>query len=582
MGKRDLPTIIASELAVGTAGEMLIVEAGVPKRINKADLPSTGPGGGDLEYATESTPGKVTKASTAEVLAGSNDDKYVTPADDKAALDAYVPAAIAASVPFRYIPPSGDTSGATDQAAIQAALTSFASNGGTVQLAPGGTYYVENLILGQSTLLTGGEGHAGGATRLISVATSGPVITINQRCGKVEHLRIDSTAGRRAASTTTGHGILISSGDIPTPPSMSRFRIFDVDIRNQPTDGLHTIGSCELSRFEQISVYDCVRHGFVHDGGTISGYTNLQRPPFIVKWIDCRAFECGGQALIVQSSGGFAPFRLTFDHFEALGCAWDSTKRYTGVSGAEMYQCIVGGRGVSWLQPDIEDQQYAQTATALGNPRDALTAPAMGIYSNTFGAFVMQPYFSSLSKSWMQQSGVPGLAMWWPDIALGTYGVAQTVAIDIGSSACLDVEIHYLTATTSGATAVVNNRSRNARIVADGIPMIGEASTAFDIADGFVPTAVTIATGTLTTTNRRTIVGGQGAAADDLATIRFASGINGYAGLDIYLFVGDEEITVKHGTGNIKTISGADVVMTPAGANTVLHFMYDGTNWIQV
>lgn len=76
-------------------------------------------------------------------------------------------------------------------------------------------------------------------------------------------------------------------------------------------------------------------------------------------------------------------------------------------------------------------------------------------------------------------------------------------------------------------------------------------------------------------------VEGQSGAADNLATIRLVSGLSGFTGQEVTLFRGGEDITVKHGTGNIKTTTAADVVMT-ATANTVLHFAYDGTNWVQV
>lgn len=76
-------------------------------------------------------------------------------------------------------------------------------------------------------------------------------------------------------------------------------------------------------------------------------------------------------------------------------------------------------------------------------------------------------------------------------------------------------------------------------------------------------------------------VEGQSGAADNLATIRLVSGLSGFTGQEVTLFRGGEDITVKHGTGNIKTATAADVVMT-ATASTVLHFAYDGTNWVQV
>lgn len=94
-------------------------------------------------------------------------------------------------------------------------------------------------------------------------------------------------------------------------------------------------------------------------------------------------------------------------------------------------------------------------------------------------------------------------------------------------------------------------------------------------------TASELVSDTLTTTKRMTQVEGQSGAADNLATIRLISGLNGYTGQDIVLMRGGEDITVKHGTGNIRTRTAADVVMTST-ANTVMHFVFDGTWWVQL
>lgn len=441
-----------------------------------------------------------------------------------------------------------------------------------VQLGP------DTLISGTLTLTTAslvGNGGNTGATTLISSALSGPVIHLKGRSITVSGIKIGSTFARRAAVTTTGHGVFIAPDDTPGFVSLSRQRLIDLWIIDQPTDGVHTIGQLEFSRFELVTVMDCLRHGFVMDGGTVAGYTNLALPPFIIHLDQCRAIECGGQALIVQSAGGNAPFGFTADQFEALGCCWDTTKRYL----ASEYQIYLsGGTGFTLETPDVEDQQYANATTSQGSAKTARATPSKGIYRAGDGTIIRNPYFSSLTESFNQISGT-GITIMNPRIFDGTYTTKQNPAIII-ASAVKDVDVKWA-ASSSQATQTLRNQSINARIVADGIPQIGDAFSTFDYSDGLAPVAVTIAANTLTTTNRRTLVAGEGAAADDLSTLRLTSGGNGVTGMDMFLFRGSQDITIKHGVANIRTATAADVVMS-ATANTVLHFAYDGTNWVQV
>jgi len=463
-----------------------------------------------------------------------------------------------------------------DTVAINAALTAMnAAGGGTVQLAR--NHKVSGTLTIARGALIGYGGNVVG-TLVTSDALTGPVIRIINRSCSVHKIKIDATPARRAAVTTTGHGIWVAGDDVPAVsyPSLSRTSLQDIWITNQPTDGLHVIGSPEYSLFSLITAQDCVRHGFVMDGGTVAGYSNVYAPPFEIKLDRCRAFECGGQALILQSSGGLAAHNVDLDHFEALGCAWDVAQRYL----ASEFQVLAGARGLRMNLPDIEDQQYANATTSLGNPKTVRAVPSKGISCSGFGTYVLFPYFSSLAQSWSQVAGAHGLVILFPNIVAGNYPTLQSPAILVPAN-ILDVEVRWLSAMTSGATIKVQNQSVNARIIEDGIPKIGDALSSSDYSDGLVPVSSTIAAGVLNTTNRRTIVAGQGAVADDLTQIRLASGINGQLGMDMFLFRGSEDITVKHGVVDIRTSTGADVIMT-AAANTVLHFMYDGTNWVQV
>ncbi|MBU0959720.1 MAG: hypothetical protein KKB31_07275, partial [Nanoarchaeota archaeon] len=87
-------------------------------------------------------------------------------------------------------------------------------------------------------------------------------------------------------------------------------------------------------------------------------------------------------------------------------------------------------------------------------------------------------------------------------------------------------------------------------------------------------TSATIATGTLTVTQSAHTVLGEGAASDDLDTIA------GLTATDTWLVLrpGDaaQDITIKHGTGNIVTSDGADYDIPDNG---FVLMIYDGSNW---
>tara|TARA_B100000519_G_scaffold202912_1_gene222938 strand:- start:6606 stop:8651 length:2046 start_codon:yes stop_codon:yes gene_type:complete len=492
-----------------------------------------------------------------------------------------------ASKPIRSVSEFGAVGdGVTDDtAAIQAALAWMGSNGGGILYLGWNHLVSATLVVPECTILRGHGGHSNSrGSRITSSATSGAVVHLSSRSTYLQGVRILSTTGRRAAVTTTGHGVYIGGDDVSSGyPFFSRILLADVDIRDQPTDGVHAIGTLEKSRFDLVTVSDCVRHGYVFDGGAIAGFSNIQKAPFMLELLRVRAFECGGQALICLSAGGEAPQGLYFNKFDALGCAWDSTKRNTVgvVAGAELFQIQLGGRGHELHRLDVEDQQYANSTTATGGrAKTARVVPSKGVFCKASGVTAYWPYFSSLVQSWLQDATTEGLEIVQPFIVSGTYGVNQSPAIQVPAT-CSGVDIRYSSSMTSGATTVVQNQSKNARIVANGLPRVGLGTTAISgWGDGIDPVGSTISAAVLTVAHRRTQVNGEGATTDNFQTMRLAPGVNGYAGMDIWLFRGAEDITVQHGTGNIRNLSGKDIVMTST-ANTVLHYVYNGTNWVQ-
>lgn len=135
---------------VKTAGDLPILDGDGPGRINKADLPSTGPGGGDLEYATTSTPGKVTRASDSEMEAGTNDDKYGSPKGSHIAAGAVIDATLPEIFAVTYGVQAG---AASDQSTALAAAISAAGNNRTIRL-PAGTIRLDEEIAITGTNVT--------------------------------------------------------------------------------------------------------------------------------------------------------------------------------------------------------------------------------------------------------------------------------------------------------------------------------------------------------------------------------------------------------------------------------------------
>jgi hypothetical protein len=425
--------------------------------------------------------------------------------------------------------------------------------------------------------------------------------TVTATSGNSVSYACAATGSQTVAGTVSicdGHGVFVYMSEVARGTGVSigwsRVELDDLFIYRQPTDGVHTIGTCELSQFNLVTVQDCLRHGYLFSSGSASGYTNLRYPPFMVRLSRCRAFECGGQALIAcEPTTGEAAQGIHLDNFEALNCCWDSAKTNAIASDAntKLFQIQLGGFGHIIDRLDCEDQFYANTTTSGGQPRTAKTVPAKGVYSLASGVTVTAPFFSSLAQSWLQgpatAGSASGIVIKYPTINPGQYGVAQNPAISFPSTAW-GVEVRYLTSMTTGATKVVQSQSLNAKIEADGVPQIGLTSTVANWADGVTPVAANVTSGTLTTTSHRTQVGGEGGLADTLFVIRLASGLNGVAGLDLWLYRGSQDITIKHAPlswavapgSNIFNASGADVVMT-ATKNNILHYVYDGTNWVQ-
>ena len=100
--------------------------------------------------------------------------------------------------------------GATDDTtAIQAAI-----DASRMVYFPAGTYLVTStLTVNTANTSLFGDGGNLSISKIISSATSGPVIQVKARSPRIEGLAIAATSARRATSTTTGHGILMGGDD---------------------------------------------------------------------------------------------------------------------------------------------------------------------------------------------------------------------------------------------------------------------------------------------------------------------------------------------------------------------------------
>jgi hypothetical protein len=359
-----------------------------------------------------------------------------------------------------------------DTSAIQAAITAS-----YVVYFPAGTYLVTSTITstsGSQSLI--GEGGHLQRTVIKSSATSGPVLQFKARSPRIEGICVDATGARRAAVTTTGYGILMGGDDNVTDAAViiSRQYLRDVYVLNQPTDGYHSRYGCELSELHQVTVADCIRHGFVFDEGTISGATNKGVQPFHWSARNCRAFECGGNGWVIGSSGLSATDFYGYN-IEALGCAFDSTKRISD------YQILAYCNGLILDHPDVEDQQYASaTTSSTGASRTSRATPSGGIWLSANRTEMRQPYFSSLTSSIVYPGNTHQHRLYQPKVFAGTYGVNQSVAFTVPST-LVDFYGDLHSSEATGATQIVQCQSVTSRYLLDAELYRGSAASASDV-----------------------------------------------------------------------------------------------------
>jgi len=437
-------------------------------------------------------------------------------------------------------------------------------------LPPGQINYTSLTAIGSGMQIEGQGGNTSG-TILFCTNTSGPALRITGRSNALKGFAIASSAERLAATVTDGHGIHVEGPDISGTVSLSRNYFEDLYIYHQPLDGVHVAGLWEMSGMQRVTVADCLRHGFAFDDGTRSGRTNKGGRPFVYHMRQCRAFECAGNGFLFgNASQTSVPYGLFAEQIESLGCGWN-----TGVTEfAE--QIYVRTQQSLFINPDVEDQQYAESATSsTGMAKTARATPSKGFRVATSNVEIRHPYFSSLVQSIICSASISSIAISYPVIFVGEYGVAQADAIEVPSSL---TSLKFEGETQAGATNLIKNQSTKGELWIDGVRYIPTTSSVMNIKAPEVAEDFTISSGTLTAACNLIKVRGEGSLADTMVNFRFVSGVNGYVGNQVTLIYGGEEITIFHGAGNLVTSTGEDVLLNAYNPSVTLT-CYDGSNW---
>lgn len=465
--------------------------------------------------------------------------------------------------------------GTDDTDAIQAAIDRVSGVNGGIVYFPSGTYKTsaELTLNTQGVVLQGDGGHVG-STKIIATHTTGAVIRVKQRSCGVRGMMLDSDSVRYAATVTDGHGIHSEGVDDASKPSLSRGNYYDLAINRQPLDGVHVAGVFEYGVLDLITVADCKRHGFALDDGTRSGRTNKNIAPFVFTLRNCRALECGGNALLLGiSTQTNAIQQGVFENFEALGCCWSSSARES------LFQIESYCNGVVFTNPDVEDQQYDQTTTSTtGSTRTANATPAKGFNIVSQRTTIINPYFSSLLSS--LESNGDDISIEHPRIFAGNYGVNQANGF-IFATAVDGVYFKAGIAQTTGATNLIKNQSNNANIFIDGKQYKGNTWTLGDFEIQSDGVERTVASGTLEISEDFVFAKGQGDTTDSVTTLRLSSGINGFNGLRVIIVNRNAYvITLNHGTGNMYFASGANKALAQYQAVTLV-YSETGNAWIE-
>jgi len=471
-----------------------------------------------------------------------------------------------------------------DTTAIQDALDEAALSGGNVYVPSTTSFYFisATLKVPSNVTLFGDAGNGDGVVSEIqSVAITGAAIQIVGRSGAIKRLKISASATRTVSGDSTTHGVL----GLRVPDSVgqnSRMELQDLFILSHGGDGVHMIGA-EFCWYDNVTAQECRGRGFFSDDGTTDNISGANVTQFESLYTRCRAFECYKAGFFFPGSQA-SQKHVTLISPEALGCDIDES---------DGYQMWFTGSNTFVLQPDCEDQQWANTTSSEGNSRPAKSAPSKGIRVQGQGHQIWGGHYSSMTRS-IDVIGGTHVSIYNPLIFAGNATGPQADAIVIDSGSIGTVVFSHTSGSGSTAfTDFIQNQDATAFMYIEGVLKLGNAFTPFD--DNFVD--LTLGTGDILTLLDGHIDVTSGyhvlkAASDttpidSLSQIRDSVSTSGAGSLRI-----GQRLTLSVSSGETITIahdnSSANEIHLNGSANFVmdnvedtLSLVWDGAQWLE-
>jgi hypothetical protein len=285
-------------------------------------------------------------------------------------------AALSASVII--VQPSGDTSGAADWAAVQAALLSFGTlgswsggEGGIVLLAPGLFYISKTLIIPSGITLQG----SGWATEIILVTNSG--------CDMIQFATNDSSSqatvlGVSASAIANAFYAKICDlalhGDAFSATTPAYFHGINITTFPVSTAAGGDPGFDPLPTIENVWIKACTGDGYYHENGRSGAFLkrvlvescngNAYSTGTDTTLVDCLAAFCGGGFYQNHSAnvGTGCKAYNTYDWTWVSGASYVATE--LAVSGGVMYWCTSAVSGTTAPASDPTHWTVLSAATA--------------------------------------------------------------------------------------------------------------------------------------------------------------------------------------------------------------------------
>ena len=198
-----------------------------------------------------------------------------------------------------------------------------------VYFPPGNYRTTSPLITAKLGTFLEGEGGFSGASRIYADHLSGPVIRVAHRNVSIVGLALRASAARASAPfDNVNYGLLLEGPDIP---AFSYTRTFwrDVEVRGHPGHGAVITGMGYFSIYEQILSTLNKGHGFVIDGGEVTGRTHLGSPGMIQLSNSWAIFNGGHSLVIGNPAAASTPFRILVHNVEQADNASDEAVRFT-------------------------------------------------------------------------------------------------------------------------------------------------------------------------------------------------------------------------------------------------------------